>query len=84
MTRDDDLLLLLPGTTTPTLSVLKATKASGYADYEEVWAGSGLSGEPLVDGPRLQEENILSVFVRRHVENSSRGERVVAVLDFRL
>lgn len=65
------------------MSILKATKASGYADYEEVWAGNGLSGEPLVDSHRLQEGNILSVFVRRDVENSE-GERVVAVLDFRL
>jgi hypothetical protein len=65
------------------MSILKATRAGGYADYAEVWAGDGLSGEPLVDGHRLQEENILSVFVRRDVENSD-GEKVVAVLDFRL
>lgn len=65
------------------MSVLKATKASGYADYEEVWVGSGLLGEPLVDGPRLEKENILSVFVRRDTENAE-GERVVAVLDFQL
>lgn len=83
VTRDGDLLMLLPGTTAPTMSILKATRAGGYADYVEVWAGNGLSGEPLVDGHRLQEENILSVFVRRDVENSD-GEKVVAVLNFQL
>lgn len=65
------------------MTILKASKASGYAEYEEVWAGSGLSGEPLVDGPRLQEENVLSVFIRRDVDNLE-GKRVVAVLDFQL
>lgn len=83
VTRDGDLLILLPGTTTPTMSILKATKAGGYASYEEVWVGNGLSGEPLVDGPRLEQEDILSVFVMRDVDNSE-GQRVVAILDFQL
>lgn len=83
VTRDGDLLVILPGTTTPTMTILKAAKASGYTDYKEVWVGSGLTGEPLLDGPRLEKDNILSVFVRRDVENSQ-GERMVAVLDWQL
>ncbi|KAK7742255.1 hypothetical protein SLS53_004398 [Cytospora paraplurivora] len=81
--RDGDLLILLPGTTTPTMTILKTAKASGYTKYEEVWAGSGLTGEPLIDGPRLEKDNILSVFVRQDVEKSQ-GERMVAVLDWEL
>ncbi|KUI55823.1 hypothetical protein VP1G_03203 [Cytospora mali] len=84
ITRDGDLLVILPSTTTPTMMILKVPKARGYADYEEVWIGKGLSGEPLVDGPRLVKENILSVFVRRDVEDSKEGKGAVAVLDFQL
>lgn len=65
------------------MRILKATKATTYGDYEEVWAGRNLTGEPLIDGPRLQEENILSVLVRRDVDKKCRV-RDNAVLDFRL
>lgn len=65
------------------MKILKSTKASGFDSYEEVWAGQGLTGEPLIDGPRLEEENILSVLVRRD-DAEQRRERDVAVLDFQL
>lgn len=63
------------------MRILKATKTGGYETYEEVWVGEGLTGEPLVDGPRLETENVLSLFVRRDAADSA-GKRDVAVLDF--
>lgn len=65
------------------MRILKATKSSGYSAYEEVWTGKGLTGEPLVDGPRLEAENVLSLFVRKDVDGPP-GRRDVAVLDFQL
>lgn len=81
MTKDGDLLIILPDTTTPKMAILKATKASGYEAYEDVWVGHGITGEPLVDGPRLETENVLSLLVRRDSADAV-GERDVAVLDF--
>lgn len=83
VTKAGDLLLILPSTTKPTMSIFKATKVTAYSAYEEVWVGSGLTGEPLVDGPRLEKENILSLLVRKDVDGGRR-ERETAVLDFRL
>lgn len=86
--KDGDLYLILPETTDsatkpPTMRILKSTKATSFDSYEEVWAGQGLTGEPLIDKPRLDEENILSVLVRRD-DDEQRRDRDVAVLDFRL
>lgn len=67
----------------PTLRILKSTRATSFNSYEEVWAGRGLTGEPLIDGPRLEGENILSVLVRGDGKEQRR-ERDVVVLDFRL
>lgn len=87
ISKEGDLYVILPETTDPStdpvMRILKATKATTYTDYEEVWVGRGLTGEPLIDGPRLEEENVLSVLVRRDVDGRRR-ERDTAVLDFRL
>ncbi|KXJ96185.1 hypothetical protein Micbo1qcDRAFT_201503 [Microdochium bolleyi] len=62
------------------LTVLRATKASRYTDYQVVWrSGDGSSGaapsqtrlwfpptEPLVDRARLDSEDVLSVFTRTY------------------
>lgn len=81
VTKSGDLLIILPATTTSTMAILKTTKASSYEAYEEIWVGQGITGEPLVDGPRLETENVLSVVVRRDSADSV-GKRDVAVLDF--
>lgn len=83
VTKEGDLLLILPETTKPIMRIRKATKASAYSAYEEVWVGKGLTGEPLIDGPRLEEENVLSLLIRRDVDGNCL-ERDIAVLDFRL
>ena len=77
------MLVILPSTTMPCLTILKAQKTNGYADYEEVWVGHGIVGEPLIDGPRLEKDNILSVFSRLNVADTA-GVRKVAVFDFRI
>lgn len=81
VTKSGDLLIILPATSASTMAILKATKASGYEAYKEVWAGQGITGEPLVDSPRLETEDILSVLVRRDSDDAV-GNRDVAVLDF--
>lgn len=63
------------------IRILKSARSSGYAEYEDVWVGNGLSGEPLIDGPRLEKENVLSVLVAQDVEGSG-GKRDLSVLDF--
>jgi hypothetical protein len=62
---------------------LKAAKPRGYAEYEDVWVGNGYSGEPLIDVPRLEKENVLSVLIGQDVEGSG-DKRNVSVLDFTL
>lgn len=83
MTKEEDLLIILPESTTPTMRILKSSKASGYKTYEEIWKGTGLTGEPLVDDHRLETDDVLSMFVRQDVEGSE-GKRAVVVLDFEL
>ncbi|KAJ0122675.1 hypothetical protein J7T55_003190 [Diaporthe amygdali] len=81
VTKTGDLLFILPHTAAPVIRILKAARSSGYAEYEDVWVGNGLSGEPLIDGPRLEKENVLSVLVAQDVEGSG-GKRDLSVLDF--
>jgi hypothetical protein len=83
VTKDGDLLLILPQTSPPVMRILSASKSRGFSEYEDVWVGNGYSGEPLIDGSRLERENVLSVFVAQHVEGNE-GKRNVAVLDFAL
>ncbi|KAK2597185.1 hypothetical protein N8I77_013046 [Diaporthe amygdali] len=81
VTKTGDLLFILPHTAAPVIRILKAARSSGYAEYEDVWVGNGMSGEPLIDGPRLEKENVLSVLVAQDVEGMG-GKRDLSVLDF--
>ncbi|KAH8905677.1 hypothetical protein BR93DRAFT_880362 [Coniochaeta sp. PMI_546] len=78
---EGDLYIILPDATTSTMRVVKASRQSDYSTYEGVWMGHGLSGEPLVDIPRLEHDNILSILVRADVEADLQRKDVV-VLDF--
>lgn len=78
---EGDLYIILPDATTSTMRVVKASRHSDYSTYEGVWMGHGLSGEPLVDIPRLEHDNILSILVRANVEADLQRKAVV-VLDF--
>ncbi|KAI0377539.1 hypothetical protein F5Y04DRAFT_176118 [Hypomontagnella monticulosa] len=87
VSKDDDLYLILPNHKAATLTILKATKASGYSDYKIVWQRDGFPPtEPLVDTTRLDHDNVMSVFTRaRNGGDMESGARVdVIVLDFRL
>lgn len=81
--KDGDLLLILPHTSAQVIRILKASKSREYAEYEDVWVGNGFSGEPLIDVRRLEQENVLSVFIGQDVEGCG-SKRNVAVLDFAL
>lgn len=81
--KNGDLILILPDTTAPTMRILKASKEGGYTEYEELWVGHGISGEPLVDTPRLDTDGVLSLFVKKDVDGSD-GKRDIIVMDFRL
>ncbi|KAK3364681.1 hypothetical protein B0T25DRAFT_70976 [Lasiosphaeria hispida] len=83
ISRDGDLFIILPDSTTTTIKIVKAAKSSGYATYEEVWTGHGFTGEPLIDSARLEHDNVLSVFIRGDVKGSA-GKKNVVVLDFQL
>ncbi|KAI0203677.1 hypothetical protein F4808DRAFT_457942 [Astrocystis sublimbata] len=93
VSRDGDLYLVLPHHAESVLTILRASKAGAYVDYEVVWRGEGFPPtEPLVDKARLVHDNVLSVFTRgfRAEEEgrdsgSSRSRCVdVVVLDFQL
>ncbi|KAI1464343.1 uncharacterized protein F4812DRAFT_452969 [Daldinia caldariorum] len=87
VSKDDDLYLVLPDNTAPVLTILKATKASGYAEYELVWRETGFPPtEPLVDTTRLDHDNVLSVFTRSSnaADIESNPHVNVVVLDFKL
>ncbi|KAL2022105.1 hypothetical protein VTK56DRAFT_6149 [Thermocarpiscus australiensis] len=78
-----DLYIVLPDAAASEMRILKASKASGYSSYDEVWVGRGLAGEPLADSARLEHDNVLSLLVLTENEGNTR-ERNVAVMDFPL
>jgi hypothetical protein len=78
-----DLFILLPDFGASEMRILKASKESGYASYDEVWRGGRLTGEPLVDSARLEQDMVLSVMVLAE-EEATPGKRNVVVLDFQL
>ncbi|KAJ3454145.1 hypothetical protein MRS44_018039 [Fusarium solani] len=81
VTKSGDLYFVLPGNDAPgTLKILKATKERDYRDYELVWEKPGFPWEPLIDRYRLDEDNVLSIFVVR--KDGPTGPRKVVVLDF--
>ncbi|KAI1384247.1 uncharacterized protein F4822DRAFT_64563 [Hypoxylon trugodes] len=87
VSKDDDLYLILPDPSSPTLTILKASKETNYSQYELVWQRDGFPPtEPLVDTTRLDYDNVLSVFTRASngadLDLSVRVD--VVVLDFKL
>ncbi|KAI1772111.1 hypothetical protein F4818DRAFT_427732 [Hypoxylon cercidicola] len=87
VSKKDDLYLILPDSTAPTLTILKASKASKYSEYELVWQQDGFPPtEPLVDTTRLDYDDVLSVFTRSgHAADLDLSTRVdVVVLDFKV
>jgi len=63
---------------------LKASRQSKYSTYEDVWAkDGGISGESLVDIPRLEYDNVLSIFLTANMLGTG-TEKHVTVLDFTL
>ncbi|KAL1846321.1 hypothetical protein VTK73DRAFT_314 [Phialemonium thermophilum] len=88
VTRQGDLLVVLPDPAAEGIRIVRASRASRYASYEEVWSGrrgdgGGLSGEPLVDKLRLLEDDVLSVFVRAQAVGQP-GTWDVVVMDFQV
>ncbi|EGO52226.1 hypothetical protein NEUTE1DRAFT_149807 [Neurospora tetrasperma FGSC 2508] len=87
ISKTGDLYAILPDSTTKSVRILRATKASEFADYREVWKGDGLGGEPLVDSARLEYDNVLSVFARHNPVDSAKQaaeSQAIAILDFEL
>ncbi|KAK3328777.1 hypothetical protein B0H66DRAFT_1272 [Apodospora peruviana] len=84
ISKQSDLYIILPDSTTSSMRILKAKRTDGYAKYEQVWQGHGLTGEPLVDSARLQDDDVLSLFVRADVEGTSGEKKNVVVMDFQL
>ncbi|KAI1119055.1 hypothetical protein F5Y14DRAFT_119831 [Nemania sp. NC0429] len=83
VSRDGYLFLVLPHHADPVLTILRASRAAEYADYELVWRGEGFPPtDPLVDKARLSHDNVLSVFTR--ALRGSEGDADVVVLDFKL
>ncbi|KAI1160399.1 hypothetical protein F5B18DRAFT_675853 [Nemania serpens] len=83
--RNGDLFFVLPHHADAVLTILRASRAGRYADYELVWRGGGFPPtDPLVDKARLAHDDVLSVFTRAF-NGSERGADVdVVVLDFQL
>lgn len=87
VSKKDDLYLILPDNTVPTLTILKASKATAYSAYELVWQQDGFPPtEPLVDTTRLNYDDVLSVFTRSgNAAGLDSTTRVnVVVLDFKV
>ncbi|XXH06144.1 hypothetical protein Hte_012590 [Hypoxylon texense] len=89
VSKKDDLYLILPDNTAPTLTILKASKATGYSEYELVWRRDGFPPtEPLVDTTRLDYDDVLSVFTRSgnaaDSDSSTSTSANVVVLDFKV
>ncbi|KAI0169982.1 hypothetical protein GGR52DRAFT_490120 [Hypoxylon sp. FL1284] len=87
VSKEDDLYLILPDNTESTLTVLKASKATAYSEYELVWQKSGFPPtEPLVDTTRLDYDGVLSVFTRSKTAlyANSTAKFDVVILDFQI
>ncbi|KAK4646872.1 uncharacterized protein QC761_100820 [Podospora bellae-mahoneyi] len=87
VSKTGDVIIILPDAQNGRVYIEKATKSSGYTVHEEVWSGEGLRGEPLVDLPRLENDNVLSLMVLADTKPSNdidSGTRNVVVLDFEL
>ncbi|KAI2641021.1 hypothetical protein GGS21DRAFT_547353 [Xylaria nigripes] len=83
VSRDGDLYFVLPHHENSVLTILRASRASQYAEYELVWREDGfLPTEPLLDKVRLANDNILSVLARASTEPED--DVHVVVLDFQL
>ncbi|RYC56545.1 hypothetical protein CHU98_g9666, partial [Xylaria longipes] len=83
VSREGDLYFVLPHHADSMLTILRASEASRYAEYELVWRGEGFPPtEPLVDKARLVHDNVLSVFTRAFAGSESNVD--VVVLDFQL
>ncbi|KAK4444152.1 hypothetical protein QBC34DRAFT_188154 [Podospora aff. communis PSN243] len=78
-----DLYLILPDGEKREVKIVKSAKIDEYSRYEEVWAGNGLTGEPLVDTARLDEDDVLSVFLIADIQGEEMAKNVV-VSDFEL
>lgn len=65
------------------MRILRASKDTGYSTFEEIWTGTGLYGEPLVDSSRIESDGVLSLFTL-YAGGSTQTGRVVTVLDFEL
>jgi hypothetical protein len=83
VSRDGDLYIILPDASVSTMRLIRASRQTNYSSYETVWTGNGLSGEPLVDIPRLEHDGVLSLFARKDA-TSRANEKDVVVLDFHL
>ncbi|KAK0624553.1 hypothetical protein B0T17DRAFT_492645 [Bombardia bombarda] len=83
VSRDGHLYIILPDSVSATMRILKASKDTEYAAYEEVWVGSGLTGEPLVDSARVEYDNVLSLFALAD-GNDGPNKKNVVVVDFQL
>ncbi|KAI1812571.1 hypothetical protein GGS20DRAFT_15336 [Poronia punctata] len=83
VSREGDLYFVLPHHTERTLTILKASKESRFAEYELVWQEEGFPPtDPLVDKARLLSDNVLSVLTK---SLAGPGEGVMlTVLDFPL
>jgi hypothetical protein len=73
-------ILVLPGNTDSSLSLMRARKKDGYREWEKLWTGKGFDGEPCADVGRLEGSDVLSVLTRREDD----GKRSVVTLDFDL
>ena len=82
---NSDVHFLLPGNAGDTsLTLVKASRESGWREHVVLWKGEGWAGEPLVDEPRLRDWGVLSVFTRTAGLEADGGLRRIAVLDFEL
>ncbi|KAK0668190.1 hypothetical protein QBC41DRAFT_394431 [Cercophora samala] len=86
VTKTGDILVILPDADKGHMHIEKSTRSSGYADHRAVWSGEGLWGEPLVDLPRLEKDNILSLLALADTRPPGHqpGTKSVVVLDFKL
>ncbi|KAK4129840.1 hypothetical protein N657DRAFT_94334 [Parathielavia appendiculata] len=83
VSKTGDLFIVLPDFAASTMRIVRASKATKYTSYNEVWTGRNLTGEPLVDASRLEHDNMLSVLALSEEEGASKRRKIV-VLDFQL
>ena len=79
--KGDSLIAILPDAPKNTTTLYGATASGNYQDWKLLATIQNTAGEPGVDEERLQQSNVLSLFIR---QGGPFGDRKIQVWDYQV